>query len=209
MDEFNSFLTALSNLVLETNKPDLSKIRQHTRKLDTTGDLSLKCDKCKIRQILGSPNLEDDQIIESIIKISDQWPFKISKCVFTKDMCIFLDRTSIFNRVVTNVLDNKEEYGLQLLPQFTDGICIRTDFDVDDLSCLRVSKLRAVLLRDTIIRILEFCKCTVYLLPNDNVKCISVSLNCSKKSNEKLVCGPVLAFRGLDKSSVYADEYYR
>lgn len=204
MKEFNEFLSTLTNFTTGVTTIT-NPVRLHTRKLDSLGDLSFKCDEY---EKLGATKQES--LTDLLISASKSWPISIGSYTFTNDvLSLFINRVACFKYCIATILRENSAYGCQLL-DFKCTISVQNDFQYDDVMSLGLTKLRAVLLKDTIVRILEFNRCLVSTTPEQSSKNIKVSLGGSR-NDDTILSGHVTVAKNssFDCSTVTASEFYR
>lgn len=206
MKEFNDFLSLLTDFITGTIQVS-HPIRLHTRKLEVFGDLSFNSEGCK--SVKASKQVQEHHLIDLLVAESGKWPISISRCAITKDVtCIFINRVVCLQCCIPNIICENNRYGALPL-DFKGPIVVSNGFEYEDVMCLSLTKLRAVLLKDAIVRILMFNKCVVNMPESKCSKHLKVSVN-HTSGDETIVSGHVTLGKISNNSiAVSAAEFYR
>ncbi|KAF2894593.1 hypothetical protein ILUMI_11581 [Ignelater luminosus] len=206
---YKEFLINLYKYLLNTEDYDNNIIRKHTRNLEKVGEFSFSSEKlsfCRNKEIEYSYSSETE-IGELIVKQSKKWPLQVSKyAIINNSVHIYVDRILCYKGVIKQTLDEKQNYGSHRI-DFARNINVLTDIEESNLNELSLSQLRMLLLKEVVLRLIEFNFCNNKAQNNTFIRLAS---NFNKTSNETyIVCGPVLSTKNGHKCDISAAEYYR
>ncbi|KAF5275873.1 hypothetical protein FQR65_LT04112 [Abscondita terminalis] len=200
MCTFEEFLKCLYKYLIGSEKTNNNVIKKHMKRLEELGEFSFSPNLPQFKQ--SNSLFLDINFPEKIVKESKHWRLLISKCSLIENFYYLrLDRTSTFQSVIRQILQDRSNYGSQEL-RISGNIKINTD--CDSSTNLNLTQLRIVLLGDVLQRLLKFNKCP------DTLPIVDIYLTHKSNNSNRgkvILCAPVQCTSDTN-IMVTAEEFY-